>query len=168
MIQVLGEHNIRVTQSPMTYTLSLMGLSPHPALTLLGGARFIAWHLRCLFFWEYWQSPMHFLKCQACLSYGPPPGPTLKKTLCHTCLVGGTYDKYSCRVDVLPYILSTLQLNHNQYCRPQPTQQYKKEMCKTIKIYINKWLKYVYKNYFKSIKKETNKIGIRRKNLKSI
>ena len=48
--------------------------------------RFIAWQML--------MGPRHFWECRACLGYGPMPGPTLKKALCHTLLVSGTYDKY--------------------------------------------------------------------------
>ena len=36
----------------------------------------------------------------ACLSNGLVPGPTLKKALCHTHLVGGKYIKYHCTLDI--------------------------------------------------------------------
>ena len=38
--------------------------------------------------------PTAFWKCWARVGYGPAPGPTLKKALCHTLPVGGTEDKY--------------------------------------------------------------------------
>ena len=57
---------------------SLRGPSPH-ALILLGGARFIAWHLKRSFLGECRRVPRHFLSHRACLGYYPAPGPTLKK-----------------------------------------------------------------------------------------
>ena len=72
---------------------SLSGSSPQ-ALTHFRESRFITWHLKCSFLGECWRDPKYFWSCQACLGYGPVPGPTLKKALCHTHLVGGTYDKY--------------------------------------------------------------------------
>ena len=30
------------------------------------------------------------------MGYGPAPGPTKKKALCHTCLLGGACNKYRC------------------------------------------------------------------------
>ena len=65
-----------------------------PALTLLGGAGFIAWRLRCLFLVECQRAPRHFWSSRARLSYGSAPRPTKKKALCHTRLVGETVDKY--------------------------------------------------------------------------
>ena len=60
---------------PWLAFLSFRGLS-HQALTLFEGARFIAWHQRCLFLGEYWRGLRHFWSCQVCLGYGPAPGPT--------------------------------------------------------------------------------------------
>ena len=40
------------------------------------------------------RSPRHFWKYWARVSYGPAPGPTLKKALCHTRPLGGTEDIY--------------------------------------------------------------------------
>ena len=48
------------------------------ALTLLGGARFIAWCLRCPFLGECWLGLRYFGECRACLGYGSAPGSTLK------------------------------------------------------------------------------------------
>ena len=62
------------------------------ALTLLGGARFIAGRLKCLFLCECWRDLRHFWSSQACLCYGLAPRAHLKRP-CAT-LVGGTCDKY--------------------------------------------------------------------------
>ena len=35
-----------------------------------------------------------FGKCRARVSYSPAPGSTIKKALCHTCLLGGAVNKY--------------------------------------------------------------------------
>ena len=35
-----------------------------------------------------------FGKCRARVGYGPAPGPTIKKALCHTCPLGGAVNKY--------------------------------------------------------------------------
>ena len=35
-----------------------------------------------------------FEKCRARVGYGPVPGPTKKKALCHTCPLGGAWNKY--------------------------------------------------------------------------
>ena len=43
---------------------------------------------------QCWQCLRHFWKCQARVGFGPAPGLTLKKALCHTHPVGGTEDKY--------------------------------------------------------------------------
>ena len=78
---------------PWLASSSLRRLSPL-ALTLLGGARFIAWYLRCPFFRGMLTGPVTFLE---------PPGVSglrlgalshLKTLLCHTRPVGGTNDKY--------------------------------------------------------------------------
>ena len=61
-------------------------------LTLLG--RFIAGCLKRPFLLECWWGPRHFCARQACLGNGPALRPHLKKALCHTRPVGGTYDKY--------------------------------------------------------------------------
>ena len=50
----------------------------HQALTLLGGARFIAWCLRRPFLGECRRGPRHFWECRVCLGYGPAPLPTVK------------------------------------------------------------------------------------------
>ena len=63
----------------------------HPkALTLLGGAGYIAWYLRHSFLGE---CRGNFLRQWTCLGLGSAPGST-KKALCHTRPVGWTYDKY--------------------------------------------------------------------------
>ena len=63
------------------------------ALTLLGGAKFIAWRLRRLFLRECQRNPMHFWRYQACLGYDLRPD-TSKKVWYHSRPVGGTNDKY--------------------------------------------------------------------------
>ena len=68
------------------------------ALTLSGGARFIAWRS---FLRKCQQGLKHFWECQVCLSYGPVLRPTLKKVLCHTCPVGGMYNKYYREIKIL-------------------------------------------------------------------
>ena len=40
------------------------------------------------------RGPRHFWKCREHVGFGPAPGPTLKKALCHNRLIGGTEDKY--------------------------------------------------------------------------
>ena len=40
------------------------------------------------------RGPRHFWKCQARVGFGPAPGPTLIKDLCHIRPVGETEDKY--------------------------------------------------------------------------
>ena len=45
------------------------------ALTLLGGARFIAWCLRPPFLGKYWRDSRHFWSHRACLDYGLCVGP---------------------------------------------------------------------------------------------
>ena len=35
-----------------------------------------------------------FGKCRVRMGYGPAPGPTIKKALCHTCPLGGASNKY--------------------------------------------------------------------------
>ena len=47
-----------------------------PALTLIGGARFIAWRLRRHFLGECRRGPWHLGGYQACLCYSSAPGPT--------------------------------------------------------------------------------------------
>ena len=63
--------------------LELQGAAPQ-VLTLLGGVRFIAWHLRRPFSGECRRGPRHFWECRARLGYGPAPGPILKKASCNT------------------------------------------------------------------------------------
>ena len=72
---------------------SLRGPSPQ-ALTLMGGARFIAWRQRRLSLGECRRGLRHFWSRRARVDSGPAPGPTLKKALCHTRPVSGTEDKY--------------------------------------------------------------------------
>ena len=57
---------------------ALSGLRrPSPqALTLLGGATFIAWRLRRSFLEECWRGPRHFWSHRACLGFGPESEPT--------------------------------------------------------------------------------------------
>ena len=43
---------------------------------------------------ECWRGPRYFWKCQTRVGFYSAPRPTLKKALCHTCLVGGTEGKY--------------------------------------------------------------------------
>ena len=64
----------------LTGILEPQGAVPQ-ALTLLGGARFIAWRLRPPFLGECRRGPRHFWECRAYLGYCPAPGPT-KKWLC--------------------------------------------------------------------------------------
>ena len=52
-----------------------LGAVPTQALTLLGAARFVAWHLKYPFSGECQQGPRHFRACQACLGYRPAPRP---------------------------------------------------------------------------------------------
>ena len=61
----------------------------HQALTLSVGARFIIWHHRQPFLEECRQGLRHFWECRACLGYSTASRLTLKKALCHTCLVLG-------------------------------------------------------------------------------
>ena len=75
------------------HTSSLSGLSPK-VLILLGGVKFITWHLRHPFLEECQWSQRHFWECRAHLGYSPAPRPTLKKALCYTRRVGETEDKY--------------------------------------------------------------------------
>ena len=56
-------------------------------------ARFIAWHLRHLFFMRIPTGPVAFFDLPACLGNGPALGPTSKKPLYHTRPVSRTYDK---------------------------------------------------------------------------
>ena len=51
-----------------------------------------------------------FGKCRARAGYGPAPGPTIKKTLCHPCPLGGAVNKYhgSCINTVLLQLLSRI------------------------------------------------------------
>ena len=86
---VLGKPNIHVTRPTH---LEHQGSVPQ-ALTLLGGVRFIVWHLRRSFLEECRWGPRHFWSHRACLGYGPMLGSTLKKALCHTRSFGGTRDK---------------------------------------------------------------------------
>ena len=51
---------------------------PH-TLTLLGGARFIDWHLGRSFFKECRRGPRNFWECLACLGYVPVPRPNLNR-----------------------------------------------------------------------------------------
>ena len=74
-------------------SLSLRGPSPQ-ALTLMGGVRFIAWHLRRPSWGECQRGPRHFWKCRTHLGSGSAPRPTLKKALCHTCPFGEEVKKY--------------------------------------------------------------------------
>ena len=64
----------------LTGILRLRG-SSHQALNLLGEVRLIAWRLRPPSLGECRRGPRHFWK-------------HLKKALCHTRTIGGTYDKY--------------------------------------------------------------------------
>ena len=75
------------------HTSSLIGPSPQ-ALTLLGEVRFITWRLRLPYLGKCRWVPRHFWECCARLRYGPAPGPTLKKALCHTRPFGGVVNKY--------------------------------------------------------------------------
>ena len=56
--------------------------TPHvpKALILFFGERFIAWSQRCPFLGECRRSLRHSRKWRACLSYGPAPGPTFRKS----------------------------------------------------------------------------------------
>ena len=56
-----------------------------PLRALLGGARFIAWRLRCPSSGDCRRGQRHFSVCRSCLGNGSAPEPTLKKALCHTC-----------------------------------------------------------------------------------
>ena len=60
-----------------------------------GSNRVIVWYLRCPFFMKFWWGSRHFWSHLACLGYGLASGPTLKKVLSYTPLVGGTNDKYT-------------------------------------------------------------------------
>ena len=42
-----------------------------------------------------------FGKLRARVGYGPAPGPTIKKALCHTCPLGGAVNKYHRSISVL-------------------------------------------------------------------
>ena len=64
------------------------------ALTLLGGARFIAWRLRRPFFRGMPTGPEAFLGMPSVSGTRPCIRTHLKKALCHTRLVYGTEDKY--------------------------------------------------------------------------
>ena len=77
------------------YISSFKGPFPQ-VLTLFGEVWFIAWRLRCPFLGECRRGLRYFWKCWARSDYGPAPGPTLKKALCHTLPVGGSSDKYHC------------------------------------------------------------------------
>ena len=52
-------------------------------LTLLGGARFIAWRLKRPFLRDCRRSPRYIWSLRACIGYGPSPRPT-KNALCYT------------------------------------------------------------------------------------
>ena len=80
------------------WSSSLRGPSPQ-ALTLSRGARYIVWCLRRSYLGKCRRGQSHFWGCWSCLGYGPAPG-QLKKALCHTRSVGGTYDKYYVLLDV--------------------------------------------------------------------
>ena len=90
---VSGRPNMLVLKLTMTY-LGLRCLSSQ-ALTLSGEVGFIALHLKCPSLGECQCGSRHFLNYWACVGFDPAPGPTLKKALCHTCLVGEMYDKYT-------------------------------------------------------------------------
>ena len=60
------------------HSLSLRKPTPQ-VLTLSGGARFIAWCLRCLFLGECQQDSRHFWNNQTCVGYSPAPGPYKKR-----------------------------------------------------------------------------------------
>ena len=66
------------------------------ALTLIGGARLMAWRLRRTFLEKCQRSPRHFLEPPGMSGLWPCTLSLLKKALCHTCPVGGTNDKYRC------------------------------------------------------------------------
>ena len=109
-------------------TSSLRGPSPQ-ALTLLRGVRLITWHLKHLFLRECRQGLRHFWEYQACLNYGPTPGPTLKKVLCYTCPFGGVINKY--RYTTLHKLLIRMDLvvfysisNHVGNLMPNPIYKY--------------------------------------------
>ena len=63
--------------SPWPASMSLRGLSPH-AITLLGGAMFIALHMGRPFLEECQRVPRHFWSRRDCLGSGPAPGLTKK------------------------------------------------------------------------------------------
>ena len=69
------------------------------ALTLLGGIRFIAWRLRRHCLEECRRGSRHFGECPVACGLRPCAQTHLKKTLCHTRPVGGTADKYCCRLN---------------------------------------------------------------------
>ena len=54
------------------------------ALRPLGRVRFIAWRLEHHFLEKFRRGPRYFWEWWAYLDYGPAPGPTFKKALCHT------------------------------------------------------------------------------------
>ena len=83
-----AQHSCHVTNPPQTSESCLP-----QALTLLGGARFITWHLKHLVLEECWWVPRHFWSCRACLGFRPVPGPALKKALCQTPPFGVAHDK---------------------------------------------------------------------------
>ena len=92
-LKVPGRPSIRVTQLTPT-SFSVRGPSLQ-ALTFFRGVGFIVLNLRRPFFYkEIRRSSRHFLNRRACVGFDPATGPTLKKNMCHTCQVGGTYDKY--------------------------------------------------------------------------
>ena len=68
---------IFLSGAPRPASSSLRGLSSQ-AVTLLRGAKFIAWCLRHRFLGEFQRDPRNFWNCQTCLAYGSRPGSTLK------------------------------------------------------------------------------------------
>ena len=91
---------------PKPASSSLKWPSSPQALNFLGGFRLIVLRLRRLFLGEYHRGLKHFWSQWVCLGYDPALGNT-KKALCHSCLVGRTYDKYRRRLPLttLPIIL---------------------------------------------------------------
>ena len=77
---------------------TLTGIHQHQgavpqALTQIRRARFIVWRLRRPFLGECQRVSRHFGNARhVCATALRPESP--KKALCHTCLVGGTEDKY--------------------------------------------------------------------------
>ena len=79
--------------APRPASLILSGPSPQ-TLTLVRRAMFITWPLGCSLLGVCRRVPRYFSAQLGSLGYGPAPGPTWNKSLCHTRPVGGTYDKY--------------------------------------------------------------------------